>query len=193
MTNTKPKLDENISPEDLTDFYWLKSELQEFCREAGLSTAGGKIEITERIKHFLKTGKKLKLAIAPPGAKRPSATAEIEYKLDTKVGTGFRCTREIRDFFESQVGPHFHFSVQLQKYIKANPELTFQGVIHEWQRLENLKASGKLDAEIGPQFEYNQFTRDFFSDPKNQGKTRKECISAWKEICSKRGERKYRP
>ena len=31
-------------------------ELVDFCRNNGLSTAGGKLEITERIAHFLDTG-----------------------------------------------------------------------------------------------------------------------------------------
>lgn len=191
--NKRPKLSEKMNPEDLVAFYWLKSELRDFCRKSGLSTSGGKIEITERIELFFKTGKKLKSAIAFSPSKRASPMTDVEVSLDTQVGTNFRFTRKIREFFESHAGSRFHFSVPLQRQIKADPTLTFQDVMDEWRRLEKLKASGNLKTQIGPQFEYNQFTRDYFSDPQNRGKTRKECIAAWREIRSKRGERKYRP
>ena len=40
----------------IKDFYWLKEELQSFCRENGISASGSKIEITDRIEIFLRTG-----------------------------------------------------------------------------------------------------------------------------------------
>lgn len=35
----RPYLDENISIEDFLDFYWLKVELQDFCRKKGMRTS----------------------------------------------------------------------------------------------------------------------------------------------------------
>jgi hypothetical protein len=50
-------LDKKINIKDFNDFYWLKSELMSFCREIGISSSGGKIEIANRISEYLETGK----------------------------------------------------------------------------------------------------------------------------------------
>ena len=52
-----------ISLTDFQNYYWLQAELQTFCREHGLPASGSKIEITERISHYLTTGKVLKTAL----------------------------------------------------------------------------------------------------------------------------------
>ena len=55
--DTRPNLTKKISIKDFKDFYWLKSELINFCREIKISSGGGKIEITNRILEYLETGK----------------------------------------------------------------------------------------------------------------------------------------
>ncbi|WHX64633.1 SAP domain-containing protein [Peribacillus frigoritolerans] len=52
----RPNLSKDISIESFKDFYWLKEELQTFCRENGISSTGSKIEISDRIETFLRTG-----------------------------------------------------------------------------------------------------------------------------------------
>lgn len=52
----RPKLDKNLDGKTFREFYYLKEELVDFCRRYGLPTSGGKLEITERIAHFLDTG-----------------------------------------------------------------------------------------------------------------------------------------
>ena len=59
----RPPLTKFISLEDFQNYYWLKAELQTFCREHGLPASGSKIEITERISHYLHTGKILKTTL----------------------------------------------------------------------------------------------------------------------------------
>jgi hypothetical protein len=52
----RPNLTKDISIQSFIDFYWLKEELQAFCRENGISASGSKIEISDRIQAFLRTG-----------------------------------------------------------------------------------------------------------------------------------------
>ena len=47
--------------------------------------------------------------------------------------------------------------------------------------------------EIAPQFQYNQFTHDFYADPRNQGRSRQECQEAWLRTRERRGDKKYHP
>jgi hypothetical protein len=53
----RPILNKKICIKDFKDFYWLKVELMKLCKENKISCAGGKIEISNRIAEYLKTGK----------------------------------------------------------------------------------------------------------------------------------------
>ena len=53
----RPVLDKNLDSKTFRDYYYLKEELVNFCRENGIPVSGGKIEITDRIAYFLDTGK----------------------------------------------------------------------------------------------------------------------------------------
>lgn len=57
----RPELSLNISVDTFKNYYYLKEELVDFCRQNGLQTSGSKQELTERIACFLETGKKQKL------------------------------------------------------------------------------------------------------------------------------------
>lgn len=56
MNETRPSLTKEISINDFQDFYWLKSELVQFCREQGIRTTGSKQALSERIELYLRTG-----------------------------------------------------------------------------------------------------------------------------------------
>lgn len=191
----RPHLDENISVEDFLDFYWLKEELQNFCREAGMSASGSKIEITERIAHFLKTGHLLRDSRLTSTPKRQSydpTKSDGTFSLETVIEPGFKCTQKHREFFKSVIGPKFHFSVELQNFIKENAGKTYKDVVDHYYKIQEDKKNGKRTT-IGKQFEYNTFIRDYYDDPVNKGKPLKEAISAWKEVRSQRGANVYRP
>ena len=55
----RPALDRNLDSKTFRDFYYLKEELVNFCRENGLPVSGGKMELADRIAYFLDTGKVL--------------------------------------------------------------------------------------------------------------------------------------
>ncbi len=162
----KPTLDLDLSPKEFRTFYWLKADLQHFCREHELSTAGSKEDLTKRIEHFLLTGKRLSDSGRRANPKMPS-----EFSLTDEVPLNFRCTREARNFFIQKPGKTFKYSVELQKYIKANPGITFQKVVDHWQFLILQHRLGEK-TQIGDQFEYNQFTRDFFAELKKTARKR---------------------
>ncbi len=64
-------------------------------------------------------------------------------------------------------------------------------MVDAWNNEEERKKDPSYKKNIAPQFEYNQFIRDFFSDPKNQGKSREEAIEAWNTIKKLPGNNKY--
>ncbi|MCK1984249.1 MULTISPECIES: DUF6434 domain-containing protein [Peribacillus] len=191
----RPNLDKKISVEDFLEFYWLKEELQNFCREEAMSASGSKIEITERIAYYLKTGHRLRVSRPSSNPKRspyyPTKSAST-MSLNTVIEPGFKCTQEHREFFKSVIGTKFHFSVELQNFIKANAGKTYNDVVDHYYKIQEDKKNGRRTT-ISRQFEYNTFIRDYYDDPANNGKSLKEAISAWKEVRSQRGDNVYRP
>ncbi|MCH1624029.1 DUF6434 domain-containing protein [Ferdinandcohnia quinoae] len=184
----RPKLTFNLSVQDFKNFYWLKEELQFFCREHGLSASGSKLEISNRITNFLHTGE-----IKTPIRKRKATSKRTKQKLslDTVITEEHRCSQEVRAFFKTAINQKFHFSTYIQNYFKNNAGKTYRDAIEAWYKEEERKKDPKYKNAISPQFEYNQFIRDFFADTKNKGKGREEAIKAWNIIKKLPGSNKY--
>ena len=185
----RPELKKDLNVKDFRDFYWLKEELQTFCRDSGMSASGSKIEIADRIAIFLETGK-----IQKPMRKRSSSQKEIkleELSLDTVITENHRCSQVVRAFFKSVI-PKFHFSTYIQNYFKENVGKTYRNVVDAWYEEEERKKDPSYKKQIGSQFEYNQFTRDYFTDPKNKDKNREDAIEAWNTIKVLPGSNKYK-
>lgn len=194
------ELTRHTSPRDFREFYWLKTELQDFCREHGISRAGGKREIADRIERFLGSGDRVARVQREQDAPRDREAARRfntmnarQFTMKTRIPVGFRCTQQLRTFFERNVDPEFRFTVTLQNYIKAHPGILFEQLAAYWRGESRARKADEFKPEIAPQFEFNQFTRDFHADPANRGKTRRDCLDAWKRTRDARGENKYRP
>ena len=175
----RPNLIKEMSIKDFKDYYWLKEELQNFCRENGMSASGSKLEISERIETFLMTGEIKKPLRKSRVIKNEEPQSELS--LDTVITENHRCSQDVRAFFKSVI-PKFHFSTYIQNYFKNNIGKTYRDVVDAWYEEEERKKDPSYKKTIAPQFEYNQFIRDFFADPKNQGKSRDEAIEAWNKI-----------
>lgn len=185
----RPNLTKEIRIQDFKDFYWLKEELQLFCRENGISASGSKVEIADRIEIFLRTGEIQKPHRNSKTTNKPRVKSELS--LDTVITENHRCSQDVRAFFKKAISPKFHFSTYIQNYFKDNVGKTYRDVVEAWYEEEERKKDPSYKKKIAPQFEYNQFIRDFFSDPKNKEKSRTEAIEAWNKIKKLPGSNKY--
>jgi hypothetical protein len=183
----KPKLTKDIDLESFKEFYWLKSELRVFCRKNGISGLGSKKDIENRIEAFIKTGIKSKPLIEKQGGDRDNkklitlATPVVNYKNDAAT----------REFFVEHIGSRFRFNAYLRafngKILKDN--ITYGDLVKGWLASETLKKKQGHQNKIDPQFEYNQFIRDFFKHEK--GKTLREVIQEWKKVSAKARSNTY--
>lgn len=183
----RPPLNNGIQLKDFQDYYWLKEELQQFCRENGLSVSGSKIDITNRITIFLETGKIIK-----PTRKQKQKPTNKPLTLSTIITEGHTCSQNVRHFFKQHI-PNFHFSTAIQNYFKENVGNTYKDAIQFWYEEEQRLKDPSYHKKLAPQFEYNQFIKDYFAHPQNNGKTRLDAIKAWNEIKALPGDNKFRP
>lgn len=156
MSN-RPKLTKELSSESFKSFYYLKEELVNFCRNENLPTSGGKLEITERIVHYLDTGNVISVK-----SKTKTATYTGLITENTEIECDFVCSEHHRAFFKEKIGKSFSFNVAFQKWLKANSGKTYAASIKAYYEILEQKKNSKTT--IDKQFEYNTYIRDFFAD-----------------------------
>jgi hypothetical protein len=186
----RPKLNKNISLKDFSDFYWLKKELVSFCKDNKIDYSGGKIEITERIIYFLKTGKK------PEKVKSnfPKSDSNFDWNnetltFETIITDNYRNTENLRSFFISKIGKHFKFNVLFMNWMKQNVGKTLKDAVDEWEKIYLLKKDVNYKSEIDSQFEYNAYVRDFLKDNPNMSLA--DARKYWNIKRETRGNKKY--
>lgn len=179
--NKRPELNKNLDGSTFRSFYYLKEELAGFCRQNGLPASGGKIELTERIAHYLETGEILTAQKIPKT--RPSVGDLTD---DTLIEPDFVCSEKHRSYFRSKIGPSFTFQVAFQKWLKSNTGKTYRQAVEAYYVLLEKKKESKT---IGLQFEYNTYIRDFFAD--NTGRTLEDAIQCWKYKKGLQGHNRY--
>ena len=166
----------------LKTHYWLKSELITFCKANGLATVGSKQEIVKRIETFITTGAKIQAKIS----KSVTRDSHQIIKMNTLVAN-YNNDAATRKFFIEQIGKHFHFTAYLRQFTKKDnitAGLTYGDLVAGWLQEEGKRKNGDYKTNIGEQFEYNRFVREFHAEQK--GRSHAEMVEAWK-VAKKRG------
>ena len=178
----RPKLNTKLDAATFRSFYYLKQELADFCKENGLPASGSKSELTDRIAYFLDTGD-----VRRSSAERKTAVNIGTLTEDTVIEPNIVCSEKHRAFFSEKIGKSFSFHVPFQKWLKANAGKTYGDEIQAYYRILEEKKHRKT--EIGGQFEYNTYIRDFFAD--NPGKSLHDAIVCWNYKKSLPGHHRY--
>lgn len=182
---SRPKLEKDTDPEVFMNFYWLKEELFAFCKEQGIPAAGSKEELTKRIHAWLKNGE----IIGPLVSMRTRQLSHDEpLSVESCIPQGYTNDERHRAFFKAVIGEHFKFNVPFMNWMKENAGKTYNDAIEEWNRIVSLKKNGEK-SRISSQFQYNQYTRDFFRA--NPQAKRDEAIKCWKYKKSLPGHNRY--
>ena len=190
MTDKKPKLNNKISLQDFKDFYWLKAELVAFCKKNNINRSGGKIEIINRIIYFIETGKNLeKTKINIQKSKSNFNWNAEKLSCETVITDNYKNTENVRQFFTAEIGKYFKFNVLFINWMKQNIGKTLKDAIEEWNRIYILKRDKNHKSEIGVQFEYNTYIRDFLAD--NPKLSIRDAKKYWMLKRETRGSMKY--
>jgi hypothetical protein len=114
----RPGLTRGLSSQSFREYYYLKSELMEFCRKERLSASGSKAELTDRIETYLQTGERT--ATSKPIEGKSSGSPEMS--PDSVIEENFRCSERHRDFFKSVIGDSFKFNLILRPWKESDAE-----------------------------------------------------------------------
>ena len=111
-----------------------------------------------------------------------SKSGFVPTSLDETIPSALVCSQGLRSFFQQHLGQGFRFKVEFQRWLKENAGKTFGDAVEAYKTLE-------YPTEIWPQFEYNQYIRDFFAD--NQGASLEDAIKCWHRKKLQPGNHRY--
>jgi hypothetical protein len=169
-------------------YYWMKADLVRFARQLGLPTHADKPELSTRIERCLRG-----LPAPKEPAREPSQAqrdSDRPLRRDTPV-VRYMSDAKTRAFFESQIGPGFHFTYRLNQYRLAHPTLTYGDLVDEWVAEHDRRRNSSYRAKIAKHGKYNRFIRDYFADELNRGKSLRDAAAAWNEIKTRKGDPRY--
>ena len=170
--------------EELYGTYYLKNDLIILCKKYGLPTSGSKENLLGYIYSFIEN-KPVKKIIG----KQKNANNNFEPSLEKAIDINYSNNEIHRTFFKNTIGECFRYNVQFMNWMEENKgKKTYQEAIKKYNEILLDKKSGKKTI-IGKQFEYNQYTRDFFEDNPNLSK--KDCIKCWNYKKNQIGKHKY--
>lgn len=176
--------------DDFRSYYWMKADLVSFARQLGLPTHGYKPELNARIERRLRG---LPDSADPPEQPaRGPRDSDRPLRRDTPV-VNYKSDQKTRAFFQSQIGPGFHFTYLLNQYRLAHKNLTYGELIDEWVAERDRRRNNDYEAPLAEHGKWNRFVRDFFADEKNHGKSLGDAAIAWNKIKKRRGNPRYQP
>jgi hypothetical protein len=170
--------------EELYGTYYLKDDLINLCKKYSLPTSGSKENLLEYICSFIenKPVKKIKM-------KQNNSNNVFEPLLEKIIDENYSNNEIHRAFFKKAIGEHFKFNVQFMNWLEENKgKKTYKEAIKIYNDILLDKKNGKKTV-IGKQFEYNQYTRDFFED--NPKLNKDDCIKCWNYKKKQIGKHKY--
>jgi hypothetical protein len=172
------------SKKELYDTYFLKKDLIKLCKEYNLPTNGAKETLLEYIGDFIENKPIEKIK-----EKTRIRNNGFEPSPEKTIDENYLNNETHRAFFLKTVGEHFKFNVTFMNWMEKNKgKKTYKDAMEIYNKILLDKKQGKK-TEIGKQFEYNQYTRDFFED--NPKLSRGDCIKCWNYKKKQNGKHKY--
>ena len=167
-------------------WYWLKSELVDFCRSESIPYTGLKSELTDRVRSYLAGEEITPLRPAPP-------TSDFQWSRETItpqtiITDSYRNGPNVRKFFIEHIGKKFRFNIQFMKWMKENCGKTMGDAVEAWNDIEAERKAGKK-TKIPKGNQYNQYLRDFFEA--NPDRTIMEARKCWREKMKNPGKFVY--
>lgn len=174
----RPNFQNIQTGEEFNQWYWLKTEMVDICKQAKLPHTGSKFELRDRIMYALDNdGKVLK---QPKKTRKTSKFnwAKAELTLNTRITDNISFGPNFRRFMQSQINQKFSCHGDFMNWVKANVGKTLQDAILKWLDFENRKQNSNFKRDIAKHNMMSQYVRDFLAN--NDGYSFKEVIEIWK-------------
>lgn len=174
---SRPKFEDIKTGKEFNQWYWLKDEMVEICKRAGLPSTGRKFDLRDRIMYALDNHGKVKPQTKKKKAKSTFNWAKSELTLETTITDNVSFGPNFRRFMKSEIGNHFSCHSDFMDWVKDNKGKTLRDAVTEYARLEKRKENPDFKREIADNNMFNQYVRDFMED--NPEETLKNARKYW--------------
>lgn len=171
---------------DFKKQYWYKTDLQQLCREYHLPTYGTKAELENYITLYLKGTPANQIKPVRTAPKNINHLNSSQIKTTTKLlNSGFSLNNEARKFFADYFGvDKFNFkkimAIKMREVQKNQDQMaTVQDLIN---LVNNQNSTSSLITAEEKTYQWNNFVKDFRSDPQSNNFTQPLKVAAilWK-------------
>jgi hypothetical protein len=163
----RPEPSPDLDKAEFERWYWTQAELRQIARGLGISTGGRKDELAARVSAAL-AGRPL-----PKEAPRRRSRLEGPLSRETVIPEGLILSRNLREWFEGEVGADFRADRRLREFLQEGAGKTLGEAVDHYRATRDQPLS-----EIESQFELNRFTRRWWKA--NPGGTRAQLLEAWR-------------
>ncbi|MEL6256241.1 MAG: DUF6434 domain-containing protein [Bacteroidota bacterium] len=173
----RPDFSEITSGEEFNKWYWMKEEMIEICKAAGLPSTGRKFSLRDRIMYALDNGGKV---MPDPPKRKPTSKfkwSKEPLSPDTLITDNITFGQNLRRFMEAQIGAHFSFNSDFMDWAKENEGKSLQDAVIKWEELEARKKDPSFRRQIAANNMMNQYFRDFFDE--NPERSFEDARKAW--------------
>lgn len=188
----RPEFEQIKSGAEFNKWYWLKEELVDICKRAGLPSTGRKFDLRDRIMYALDNNGRLKPEAEKPKAESKFNWAKAELSLETIITDNISFGPNFRRFMKSQLGNQFSCHSDFMDWVKKNQGKSLAEAAEAWIALEARKKDPNFRRDIASNNMYNQYIRDFMDD--NPGTALSAARACWllkKEMPSENGFIRY--
>jgi SAP domain-containing new25 len=171
---SRPLLNQSLPAQEFLAWYWLKVELQAYCRRCGLPVSGDKGALMRRTHRHLQGRKALP---ATRGIKRQPPPRVLH--LGLRIEPGWTLSRSLRAFFQRHRGAGFRFNQALRDLFREPRGRTLG------EALELHAQTYRHPAGPSTACQFNKHIREFtHAHPRS---TRCDALAAWREKRATRG------
>jgi hypothetical protein len=174
----RPDIKTIATGKEFKRWYWLKSELVTYCKAAGISYAGGKFEVTDRIAALLDNSIVSESKTVKTKSIAAFNRAKEKLTLNTIITASYTNGPNSRIFFKEYCGDRFRFTIPFMEWMKENINKTLKDAVAEWKRQDELSRQKGFTSVIPKHNQYNQYIRDFFAA--NPEKSLQDARRCWK-------------
>lgn len=164
----RPVLQQGLDPDEFDRWYWTVAELRDFLRSVGVSGAGTKVVLSERVRCVLAGSE------VPPVRNAGKVRLTPPFDRSTRLHGGVVLSRELRDWFDAEAGGGFRANGVVRGLLADPDGATLGDVIDAY-----VASVGQVGGAIGAQFEWNRFVSEWSKHNPAGGAA--EMRAAWKE------------
>ena len=174
---TRPPFADIHTAAEFDNWYWLKSELLDICRDSGLRTEGSKAVLRKRVLYALTNDG---ARMPEPASAKPTSTfdwARAELSRATIITDNVRFGPNLRGFLQSQVTGKFSCTGEFMAWCRENAGATLGDALDYYHLLRSRRADPEERRDIVEDNQYNRYVRAFLDD--NPRRTMSEARPYW--------------